>query len=246
MPVLATTAAAAAGVELIVVNCRRKRHKQHHQQLTNGSTILFTFTFPVNLDLFSLSTVSFTFHVCNFVKLYIDSVFSVGIRSVFLRYYQYYRWKTRSVHFGVKKGAVSPFFLKRGAMAPFLRRPTPLLDKGGWKGGNYTKKGGTIPTEIPKIQQIWYWVNTHTKKTAGNTVVYNSTILAIRLYVLSMYMHTYYRNRNFEFYMCAYRVVTFYVYMRIRTKKSKKTYFRVKRETHPKDMRTLTFAIWHT
>ena len=54
-----TAAAAAAGVELIVVNCRRKRHKQHHQQLTNGSTILFTFTFPVNLDLFNLSTVSF-------------------------------------------------------------------------------------------------------------------------------------------------------------------------------------------
>ena len=28
--------------------------------------------------------------------------------------------------------------------------------------------------------------------------------------------------------------------------KIKKTYFWVKRETHPKDMRTLTFAIWHT
>jgi hypothetical protein len=38
----AAAAAAATGVELIVVNCRRKRHKQHHQQLTNGSTILFT------------------------------------------------------------------------------------------------------------------------------------------------------------------------------------------------------------
>jgi hypothetical protein len=58
--------AAAAGVELIVINCQRKRHKQHHQQLTNGSTNLFTFTFPVNLDLFNLSTVSFTFNVCNF------------------------------------------------------------------------------------------------------------------------------------------------------------------------------------
>ncbi len=27
--------------------------------ITNGSTILFMFTFPVNLDLFNLSTVSF-------------------------------------------------------------------------------------------------------------------------------------------------------------------------------------------
>jgi len=47
-----------------------------------------------------------------------------------------------------------PFFLKRGAMAPFLRSPLSLLEKGGRKGGKYTKKGGTIPTEIPKIQQI--------------------------------------------------------------------------------------------
>jgi hypothetical protein len=34
-----------------------RRSSEHHQQLTNGSTILFTFTFPVNLDLFNLSTV---------------------------------------------------------------------------------------------------------------------------------------------------------------------------------------------
>jgi hypothetical protein len=54
-------------------------------------------------------------------------------------------------------------------MAPFLRSSTPFLEKGGRKGGKYTKKGGTIPTEIPKIQQ-----NTDTEKTAGNTVVYNS------------------------------------------------------------------------
>jgi hypothetical protein len=34
-----------------------RRSSEHHQQLTNVSTILFTFTFPVNLDLFNLSTV---------------------------------------------------------------------------------------------------------------------------------------------------------------------------------------------
>jgi hypothetical protein len=54
-----SASAVAVSVELIVANCQRKRHKQHHHQGTNGSTILFTFTFPVNLDLFNLSTVSF-------------------------------------------------------------------------------------------------------------------------------------------------------------------------------------------
>ena len=74
---------------------------------------------------------------------------------------------------------------------------------------------------------------------------------SLYVYTLSVYMHTY-RIRNFEFYTCAYRrktekridfLVIFYVYVRIRTKKSKKTNFWAKRETHPKDMRTLTFAM---
>ena len=77
--------------------------------------------------------------------------YSVGISPVLPIPYQR---KTRLVHFGIKKGAVPPFFLRRGAMAPFLRTPTPFWKKGGKKGGKYTKKGGTIPTEIPKIQQI--------------------------------------------------------------------------------------------
>ncbi len=66
---------------------------------------------------------------------------------------------------------------------------------------------------------------------------------SLYVYTLSVYMHTY-RIRNFEFYTCAYRrktekridfLVIFYVYVRIRTKKSKKTNFSAKRETHPKD-----------
>jgi len=77
--------------------------------------------------------------------------FSVGISPVLPIPY---RRKTQSVHFGIKKGVVAPFFLKRGAMAPFLRSPTPFWKKGGRKGGKYTKKGGMIPTKIPKIQQI--------------------------------------------------------------------------------------------
>jgi hypothetical protein len=77
--------------------------------------------------------------------------YSVGIS----RYLPYrYRRKIRSVHFGIKKGAVPPFFLKRGATAPFLRSSATFWKKGGRKGGKYTKRGGSIPTEIPKIQQI--------------------------------------------------------------------------------------------
>jgi hypothetical protein len=49
-----------------------------------------------------------------------------------------YRRKTRSAHFGIKKGAVPPFFLKRGAMAPFLRS---FGKKGGGKGGSIQKRG---------------------------------------------------------------------------------------------------------
>ena len=65
--------------------------------------------------------------------------YSVGI-SWYLPYR--YRRKTRSVHFGIKKGAVPPFFLKRGAMAPFLRAPTPFWKKkGGGKGGIIRKRG---------------------------------------------------------------------------------------------------------
>ena len=44
---------------LVVGFSAKQKQQLHHQQLTNGSTILKTFTFPVNLDLFNLSTVSF-------------------------------------------------------------------------------------------------------------------------------------------------------------------------------------------
>jgi hypothetical protein len=49
-------------VELTVVHCQRKRQQQHHHQRTSGSTNVKTFTSPVNLDLFNLSTV---FEVCD-------------------------------------------------------------------------------------------------------------------------------------------------------------------------------------
>jgi len=44
---------------LVVVFSAKQEQQLYHQQLINGSTILKTFTFPVNLDLFNLSTVSF-------------------------------------------------------------------------------------------------------------------------------------------------------------------------------------------
>ena len=71
-----------------------------------------------------------------------DSVFSVGIRSVFLGIYHTDTEGKLGVHFGIKKGAVTPFFLKRGAMAPFLRSSTPFWKKRGEERGEVYKKGG--------------------------------------------------------------------------------------------------------
>jgi hypothetical protein len=39
---------------LVVVSSAQQKLQQNHLQLTNGSTILKTFTFPKNLDLFKL------------------------------------------------------------------------------------------------------------------------------------------------------------------------------------------------
>jgi hypothetical protein len=44
---------------LVVVSSAKQKQQLHRQQLTNGSTILKTFTFPEFLDLFNLSTVFF-------------------------------------------------------------------------------------------------------------------------------------------------------------------------------------------
>jgi hypothetical protein len=52
---------------LVVVFSAKQKQQLHHQQLTNGSTILFTFTFPVNLDLFYLSTVSFWIYFSEYI-----------------------------------------------------------------------------------------------------------------------------------------------------------------------------------
>ena len=73
----------------------------------------------------------------------------------------------------------------------------------------------------------------------------DSTREILYVYIFYVYMHTY-RNRNFEIIDIKRRnielVVTFYVYAHTH-KEIKKTDFWAKRETHPKDMQTLTFAI---
>jgi hypothetical protein len=52
-----TTTTVTTMVELTVFPYQRKRQQQHHHQRTNGSTNMKTFTSPVDLDLFNLSTV---------------------------------------------------------------------------------------------------------------------------------------------------------------------------------------------
>ncbi len=73
---------------------------------------------------------------------------SVGIS----RYLPYrYQQKTRSVQFGIKKGAIAPFFPQKGSNGPLFKELCPPFEE---KRGERYKKGGMIPTEIPKAQQI--------------------------------------------------------------------------------------------
>ena len=106
-------------------------------------------------------------------------------------YYQYNTIpKENSVNiFGIKnlagapqKIGGSPLFPKKGGhWPPLCTLPSPFEEKRNSRGifqkmSSPTKVySTTIPTVIPKIQQIWYQQNTNTEKTAGNTVVYNSS-----------------------------------------------------------------------
>ncbi len=112
------------------------------------------------------------------LELYQIGIFrsvSVGI-SWYLPYW--YRRKSRSVHFGIiflagtpfslKRGHWPPFWVKKGAPAPFLTQPAPLLRKKG------VPAKLVIPTEIPTAQLNLIPAKYRYRKTAGNTVVYNS------------------------------------------------------------------------
>jgi hypothetical protein len=115
-------------------------------------------------------------------------VYRIGIfRSVLVGISWYlpyrYRRKSRSVHFGIIFLAGTPFSLKKGALAPFLRKKggtgplfdtasPPFVEKRSSRQISNTdrkyqppSKSDTGKIPIPK-------------KTAGNTVVYNSSFLA--------------------------------------------------------------------
>ena len=100
----------------------------------------------------------------------IFSRYSVGISPVLPIPYR----RKLGRYISVSKRGQWPPFSSKGGNGPLFEELHPLLEKRGEERGGIYKKGGMIPTEIPKIQQIWYQQNTNTKKTAGNTVVYNS------------------------------------------------------------------------
>jgi hypothetical protein len=87
-----------------------------------------------------------------FIELLTELVFFGRYRSVFLGIYHTDTDGKLGRYISVsKRGQLPPFFLKRGVMAPFLTRTAPLSRK---KGGNDTKKGGTILTENTDTEPI--------------------------------------------------------------------------------------------
>ncbi len=68
------------------------------------------------------------------LELGTDSVFLVGIRLVFLGFYQTNTGGKLGwyIHFGIIILAGTPFFFKRGVTAPFFRGPAPILRKKGF------------------------------------------------------------------------------------------------------------------
>jgi hypothetical protein len=92
-----TTATATTVVKLTVIHCQRKRQQQHHHQRTNGNTNMKTFTSPVNLDLFNLSTV---FEVCDVGQgnLAISKLLALKYFGPFLQ--STYYWMSRSTFLG--------------------------------------------------------------------------------------------------------------------------------------------------
>jgi len=80
-------------------------------------------------------------HPPHFLELCTESVFFGRYRSVFLGIC-HTDLENSVGHFGIKKGVIAPFFLKGGQCPPFRGAQPPFRKK----GGNDTKKGGTIPT----------------------------------------------------------------------------------------------------
>jgi hypothetical protein len=132
-----------------------------------------------------------------------------------------------------------------------------IISRGKWKA----RMGGIEDMSSNSSNNQWaaavvYWTDPKIAMWEGGRAskTFHVCNFGLYVYMFYVYMHTY-RTGNLSVYMHTYRhkakkrielVVTFYVYMRLYLKKSHFTYFWVKRETHPKFMWTLTFAIWHT
>ena len=99
-----------------------------------------------------------------YLELYTESLFFSRYRSVFLGIYHTNtngKPTENSVGtFRYQKGGNCPLSSLKGGNGPLLRSSAPLLRK---KGGNDTKKGGTIPTEYTDTEPIGYRVNTDTE-----------------------------------------------------------------------------------
>ncbi len=94
---------------------------------------------------------------------------SVGIS----RYLPYrYRRKTRSVHFGIKKGAIAPFFPQKGGNSPLFDEDSPPFKE---KRGERYEKGGNNTDQKYRYRAnlIRYRVNTDTEKMTGTTMLFS-------------------------------------------------------------------------
>jgi hypothetical protein len=101
----ATTTTAIPVNKLTIVHCQRKRQQKHHHQRTNSNTNVKTFTSPVDLDLFNLSTV---FEVCDVGQgnLAISKLLALKNFAPFLQ--STYYWMSRSKFLGGGAVAQSP------------------------------------------------------------------------------------------------------------------------------------------
>jgi hypothetical protein len=101
----AATTTTTPVVKLTVVHCQRKRQQQHHHQHTNSSTNVKTFTNPVDLDLFNLSTV---FEACDVGQgnSEISKLLALKNFGPFLQ--STYYWMSRSTFLGGGAIAQSP------------------------------------------------------------------------------------------------------------------------------------------
>jgi hypothetical protein len=118
--------------------------------------------------------------------LYTNSVFSVGIRLVFLGIYRTDTGGKLGRYISVFFLAGTPIFLERGVTAPFLRGPAPVLRKKG-----FPTKPLRVPAKFFSAQNTdrntdrpvpVYGINTNTGQAASIKTVYNSSVFRPNLF----------------------------------------------------------------